>query len=118
MTDQQFWAAAFLITVKFPDQFRPKFADWLYDNVHLQRAFEAEALKVAALGRKHYSAHTIIEYMRHNTTLTSKNDDFKINEAWTSSMSRLFAHMNPQHHTLFEFRVRPGDAVVGPMSFV
>lgn len=94
-----------------PNQFRPGFADWLVNNWSIFEAFMREALRVARFdGIEHYSAHRIIEYLRHDTVLRS-GEDFKINEAWTSSMARLFAHMNPAHVGLFEYRVRD-DAVV------
>ena len=118
MTNIQFWQGAYIISLKFPGQFRAGFVDWLYDNVALQRTFESEALKIVSTGRQHYSAYTIIEYMRHHTLLTSKLDEFKINQAWTSSMARLFAHMNPNCHDFFEYRVRPRDAVVGALVLV
>jgi hypothetical protein len=97
-----------------PTQFRPKFDEWLDENYDLYLMFEKEALKVAEMGRRHYSAHRIVEYMRHDSMLRGIElypDDFKINEAWSSSMARLFAHRNPEYADLFEFRVRR-DGVV------
>lgn len=116
MTDKEYYAEAYVIIITFPDQFREGFADWLYDNIALQRELDKEALRVVEKGVTHYSAHTIIEYMRHYTMLADSGGEFKINELWSSSMARMFAHMHPQHADLFEFRVRKG-AVVGPLSF-
>lgn len=115
MTDSQYFAQAYLITVAYPKQFRKGFADWLYENLDIQRRLEAEALAVVNLGFRHYSAHTIIEYLRHHTNLTDKTGRFKIDEKWSSSMARLFAHMHPQHKDLFSFRVRK-HAVVGALE--
>jgi hypothetical protein len=115
VTDAQYYAQAFIITLVFPRQFRKGFADWLWSNIDLQRELDREALRVAALGKTHYSAHTIIEYMRHYTMLADSGSEFKINELWSSSMARMFAHMHPQHAGLFEFRVRKG-AVVGRLE--
>lgn len=117
MNDRQFIVAAYAIILRFPGQFRKGFDDWLWDNVSVQRAFEAEALAVAATKRTHYSAYTIVEYLRHHTMLRSTNDEFKVNQAWTSSMARLFAHMNPPQSELLKFRNRIG-AVVAPFSLV
>jgi hypothetical protein len=114
VTDQEYYAKAYIKILIFPDQFREEFADWLWNNLQLQREFDQEALIVVAKGRTRYSAHTIIEYMRHYTMLADSGGEFKVNEAWTSSMARLFAHMYPAHHDLLEFRVRRG-AVVGPL---
>lgn len=117
MTDIAFIRKAYPIIYRFPDQFRDGFDDWLWDNTDLQKEFEREALVVAGKGRTLYSAHTIIEYMRHYTMLADAGSEFKINEAWTSSMARLFAHMNPKHKNLLKFRTRV-DSVVGPLSFI
>jgi hypothetical protein len=104
-------ARALLIIEAAPAQFRRGFAGWLAANWPVFEAFQREALNVTRFkGFDHYSAHRIIEYLRHDTVLRS-GDDFKINEAWTSSMARLFAHLNPTHADLFEYRVR-ADAVV------
>lgn len=104
---------ATLICESVPAQFRPRFCEWLSENWTIYANFEREALHVAS-GRAHYSAHRIIEYLRHDTVLKT-GEDYKINEAWTSSMARLFAHMNPQHAGLFEYRER-GDAVVAAFT--
>lgn len=104
-------ARALQIIAAVPEQFRPGFADWLAANWPIFEAFQREAVNVTRFkGFDHYSAHRIIEYLRHDTVLRS-GEDFKINEAWTSSMARLFAHLNPAQAGLFEYRVRT-DAVV------
>lgn len=96
-----------------PDYFRDDFADWLRENWALYTAFERQALRVYKLGRKHYGANTIIEYMRHSTMLKDKDAEFKLNDKWTSSIARLFAMMNPLCADLFEFRERQGGVVKG-----
>lgn len=94
-----------------PDCFRPEFAEWLSDNWTLFEAFEREARRVHRIGREHYGANTIIEYLRHQTTLADKDGQFKLNDRFTSSIARLFALMNPDCANLFEFRERR-DGVV------
>lgn len=93
-----------------PEQFRDGFLSWITENWSLYERFEREARAVGEI-REHYAAHTIIEYMRHETLLRDKDADFKVNEAWSSSMARLFAHLNPDRQRLFEFRVRKGGVV-------
>lgn len=93
-----------------PEQFRDGFIEWITTNWALYLRFEEESRSVSKL-RDHYAAHTIIEYMRHETLMRDNDLDFKINEAWTSSMARLFAHLNPDCRNLFEFRVRKGGVV-------
>lgn len=89
-----------------PDLFRPGFGPWLTENWTLYLAFEREAELVARRGRRHYSANTIIEYLRHETTLRDLADDFKFNDRWTSSIARLYPLMNPGRGELFEYRTR------------
>lgn len=52
--------------------FRPDFRAWLADNFHIWLAFEREANHVWTTGRRHYSARTIGEYLRHETALREK----------------------------------------------
>ncbi len=100
-----------LVIREAPDQFRAGFYTWLSDNWTLYHRFEQQGIAVAMRGRKHYSAYTIVEYLRHETMLRDQDEEFKLNQAWSSSMARLFAHLNPQHADLFEFRVRKGGVV-------
>lgn len=107
MTDQQYQNAALRVILTRPWAFWDKFDDWLIDNLDIQRAFDAQALAVIAQGRSHYSAYTIVEYLRHDTFLrqVQKHDMLKINNNLTASMARLFGCMYPQHKDLFEYRI-------------
>ena len=105
MTDRELYIAAYTAYVLNPDQFLPGFDDWIYDNLHFYRAFEEEALKVARTGKRRYAARTIIEYLRHWTSMQEvSNSSFKINDHWTSSTARLFSILNPLYPDFFEFR--------------
>lgn len=110
-TDRMESAACFVCGK--PEYFRPDFLVWLADNWTLYVAFERQALRVHKLGRDHYGANTIIEYMRHSTLLKDKDTEFKLNDKWTSSIARLFAMLNPRCAELFEFRERNGGVVRG-----
>jgi hypothetical protein len=96
-----------------PECFREDFGAWLEENWVLWLAFEGEAAKVWSAGRRHYSANTIIEYLRHQTQLRDSSSEFKFNDRWTSSMARLFAMMNPKMSDIFEFRERANGIVKG-----
>jgi len=82
------------------------FAAWMVDNAHVYDAFEKEALSVAAR-RAHYSARTIVEFLRHHSLLAQTDDAWKLDNDMTPGLARLFAILNPQHRDLFEFRDRP-----------
>lgn len=106
MTNQQYLNTALRIIVTRPWAFWEGFDDWLIDNLDVQRAFDAQALAVAAQGRAHYSAYTIVEYLRHDSFLRQvhAHSMLKINNNLTASMARLFGCMHPQHRGLFEYR--------------
>ena len=104
-----------LILVKSkPEYFRPDFALWLTENFEIWEAFEREANRVWIIGRHHYGANTIIEYLRHETMLTDKQAEFKMNDRWTSSIARLYALMHDDRAELFEFRQRQDSVVQAP----
>lgn len=86
-----------------PAVFKPDFIAWLADNLHIYQEFEKRALQVAQ-HRKHYSARTIVEVMRHDSAIGQLDGGFKINDRHTPDMARLFAMLNPMQAGLFEFR--------------
>jgi hypothetical protein len=85
------------------EYFRPDFYDWLTDNWHIFTAFEHQADMVWARGRTHYSARTIIEYLRHETSVREAGDGWKINDWYTPCLARLYVMLHPDRK-LFEFR--------------
>lgn len=89
--------------------FRKDFGHWLRVNRHVWAAFEREADRVWSRGRRHYSARTLIEYLRHETALADNGGDFKINNDRAPCMARLYRLAHPDRADLFEFRVMPGS---------
>jgi hypothetical protein len=85
-----------------PGLFRADFADWLQENWPIWKAFEREANAVWRNGRRHYSARTIGEYLRHETALR-EDGEWKINNNIVPDMARLYGLMYPERD-LFEFR--------------
>ena len=79
------------------------FFEWLADNHHIWEAFEREALRTAQK-RKHYSAKTIVEFLRHHTLITETSGEWKINNYATSHLARLFMQSHPEHKGFFETR--------------
>lgn len=86
-----------------PDLFRPDFYSWLEENIHIYEEFKRRALQVAKY-RKHYSARTLIETMRHDTAIRELRGYFKLNNNYTPCQARLFSLMHPEFKELFEFR--------------
>jgi hypothetical protein len=84
--------------------FTQQFIDWLPDNLHIFKAFTREAIKVHEKGFKHYSARTIIHFLRHHSALTENNGEWKINNNHSPYLARLFDLMYPDKVGLWEYR--------------
>lgn len=84
--------------------FHADFPQWLAENFDLWVRFEAEAEKLRRRGRTHYSAYTIVEYLRHHTALQQECGDMKINGNVVASLARFYVLMHPSAFAFFEFR--------------
>ena len=91
------------------DHFRKDFHEWLEKNWAIWEAFEAQADRTWNRGRRHYSARTIIEWIRHETSMReSPNENgFKINDHYTPDLARLWVLIHPDRDGFFERRVSP-----------
>ena len=86
---------------RFPDDV----ITWLPANLHVYAAFRREALDVHAQGFEHYSARTIIEWLRHHTAVRERSaDEWKLNDHYTPYLARLFDMAEPHAAGLFEYR--------------
>lgn len=90
-----------------PSKFRPDFAEWLAANPAIWDRFCAEANKVWARGRRHYSARTLIEFIRHETTLAQVGGEWKIDNNHAPDMARLYQDTFPDRAELFSTRLMP-----------
>lgn len=86
--------------------FRDGFPGWLAINLHVWRAFEREADKVWNRGRRHYSARTIGEVLRHESALAEVGSEWKLNNIVFPDLARLYALVHRDRFELFEFRGR------------
>jgi hypothetical protein len=86
--------------------FRNGFMAWLAVNVHVWIAFEREANRVWNRGRRHYSARTIGEVLRHESALAESGNEWKLNNVVFPDLARLYALIHPERAGLFEFRGR------------
>lgn len=84
--------------------YRPEFYHWLKDNWGIWKRFQIEADKMRAKGLKHYSARTIVHYLRHETALR-EDGVFKINNDASPDMGRLYMTLR-QAPGFFETRGR------------
>lgn len=92
-----------------PHRYASDFAPWLLNNWHIWREFCRQADAMRERGRAHYSARTIIHWIRHNTALAEVEGDWKVNNNFSPDMGRLYADLRgcPE---FFEFRIVPGSS--------
>lgn len=83
---------------------KPTFYAWLKDNMHIWRRFVAEADKIKGTGRQHYSARTIGEFLRHQTSLRERGGEFKCNDHVWPDCARLYVALRPECDGFFELR--------------
>lgn len=86
--------------------FRPGFADWLADNLHVWAAFKREANRIWARGRRHYSARTIGEVLRHESALAEVGSEWKLNNTIFPDLARLYLLAYPERDGFFELRTQ------------
>lgn len=86
--------------------FRPKFMPWLKDNLNVYITFENRALYKWREGREHYSARTIFEIMRFESSIKD-NSEYRLNDHYSPDCARLFMLLHPECGEFFELRGRP-----------
>lgn len=87
--------------------FRCDVYQWLLDprNVEVWRMFEHEANRVwRNKANKHYSARTIVEYLRHHSAANDGGTDFRINDHHAPVLARLWTFLYPERAGFFELR--------------
>ena len=87
-------------------KFRDGFCAWLASNRHVWRAFEREASRIWNRGRRHYSARTICEVLRHESALAEVGSEWKIDNNTAPDLARLYALVHPARAEMFRFRGR------------
>lgn len=87
-------------------RFKERLHEWLRNdhNWHVWRRFEDEANKVWDSGRRHYSARTIGEFLRHETALGDTDEHYKINDHIFPDLARLYMTLYSERPGFFEVR--------------
>lgn len=81
-----------------------RFDDWIKDNPHILRLFLQYANEAREAGAQHYGIKAIAERVRWHVRIQSRNDEFKINNNWSSRLARLLVERDPRLKDFFEFR--------------
>ena len=85
-----------------------RFAEWLRLNPHVLDTFRRSAQRLRDAGHRRYSSRGICEAMRFNrAVVTTRIDDFKINNNWTSRLARVLIDEDPSWADFFETRRLP-----------
>ena len=78
--------------------------NWFERNEHIWKAFEEQALLIYQRGHRHYSARTIVEFLRHHSALAEIESEWKINDHITPHLARRFMKDYPHMNGFFELR--------------
>ena len=79
------------------------FLEYHEQNPGVYQAFKEVAFKIKSTGRKHFGAKCIMEYIRFQTMISGQ-DEFKINNNYTSRYVRLLEEKYPQFDGFFSKR--------------
>ena len=93
---------------------KEKAVEVLRQNPQIYEDFERESMLIVNRGFKHYSARTIVHYLRHWTALHADPDsEFKINNDLSPFLARMFMCRNRDRipKKFFEYRVSMADEV-------
>lgn len=89
-------------------KYRKDFGAWLGSNNHIWRAFATKANEIWYRGRRHYSARTIVEVLRHESALAEVGGEWKISNNFIPDLARMYQEAFPDRADLFETRLMPG----------
>jgi hypothetical protein len=89
---------------KHSNLFSISFMMWLPLNPDVWQMFCDEAVAIHRRGFKHYSARTIIQVLRHHSSLRDSNGPWKLNDHHTPYLARLFDLTHPERSGLWEYR--------------
>lgn len=81
-----------------------KFKAYHLENPHVYDEFLSNALKMKSLGRRKYSAWTIVNKIRWDWDVQSSDRVFKINNDFIALYARLVIYHRPEFTNFFEMR--------------
>lgn len=86
-----------------------KFEEYHKDNPHIYRQFIYYTIRAIESGYKNFGSQMILEKIRWESGVESKNSDFKINNDYAAFYSRLFMNEYPQYSGYFRIRQSYAD---------
>lgn len=93
---------------------KERFDEYHHNNPHIYHQFRYYTLKAIQSGYKHFGSQMIIERIRWQTGVISKQSDFKINNDFAAFYSRMFMLEYPSYSTYFRTRQSQADHLLKP----
>ncbi len=90
---------------------KEKFELYHKENPYIYHQFRYYTLRVIQSGFKNFGSQMIIEKIRWETGVVSKNSDFKINNDYAAFYSRMFMLEYPNYEGYFRLRRSIADEV-------
>jgi len=81
-----------------------KFKAFHEANPHIYQELRRLALKMRGTGRKRYGIKSLFEVLRWHRALASTDDDFKLNNNYTSFYARVLMEQEPELAGFFNLR--------------
>lgn len=86
------------------DDLDARFTRWIDANPHVLDLFVTLALQLQRTGRRHYGAKAIVEQMRWLYATQTTDEEFNLNNNYTSRLARAAVKRRPELAAMFEFR--------------
>lgn len=96
----------------FSKNLSDRFAEYHLENPHIYQKFRYFTLVAIESGYKHIGAQMIIERIRWQTGVVSKNSDFKINNDYAAFYARMFMAEYPSYSSYFRTRQSEADKII------
>lgn len=82
------------------------FMTWHLKNITVWQMFEAEALRLISVGKKHWGAKALAEWIRHERASKEGGQfgDYAVANSFVAYYARVFAIKYPQYKDFFEYR--------------
>ena len=95
-----------IVTVQYPkgETLDERFTRWITANPHVLKVFIKFALEARNRGREQVGRQLIVERMRWEWMGKTEEDDFKMNNSYTSRLVRLAIKTCPELDGMFELR--------------
>jgi hypothetical protein len=100
------------------DAIKLRFNKFHADNPWVYHKLRSMALHLKQSGRKSYGIAALVEVLRYEHAINTKNDDgLKLNNNYAALYARLLAQQEPELEDFFHMRLRKPRMVTGQIIF-